>query len=398
MSVSNLKLLIHSLSVGGGGVVINAGLGLLITRALGPEGKGELAIAMAYFSLGTVLLVFGMRTGAVNRVTTGAHDVKTVKAEVLVLWFGHVVLLGLLIIFGAHLFPIDLALLVCAALAATSTSLLQILNFEQLLTKNITLINNLKLFQVLTHSSGIICLITFTALSPLLVMASLSITTLLVSLKLIRKALHDFPTRFRLAKSILRNYVWCTPYFYGAILIVGLQRADIQLMAYYLDKSQLGVYAAAQNVSELMYLLPTVVSPLLFSLSSRREIKLRQVVYLSYGFSIVIALIGFFLQGFAVKFLVLLLGEEFSEISKYFYLALISACIFMPVFSLMTYYGGQGLAGKSNVILVISLLFLIILLTSLVPIYGIFGAYAATILMGILANVLYLLLLPKAEV
>ncbi len=174
-------------------------------------------------------------------------------------------------------------------------------------------------------------------------------------------------------------------------------RLDFWLVDYYAGKSQLGVYSLATQLSQLLWMLPTAVSSVLYAYASSatEEEAISYTLYLKKGAlysTFLLAIIGVILSYY---FIPILYGKEFTDAFRLillFMFGVVPFCIPIIVSSLLAARGNFKVSFYiGTVVSIISVTLYIIL----IPHYGMIGGAVASSISYICSAVICEYLLCK---
>ena len=177
-------------------------------------------------------------------------------------------------------------------------------------------------------------------------------------------------------KEIIRLFVVSFPLFMQGILISVNSKIDQVVIGCYLTKSDLGIYAAANRITEIFYFFPMIIGVSIFPYFSKitdqktLENKLIRVSGHTLRLCIIIYIVLFL---FSDNVVYMLYGNKFVGAGK---ILRIYSILLLPVYYGLIWSQWILLEHKQSLILLsfgVSLLSNIILLSLLTSIYGVYG-------------------------
>lgn len=215
-----------------------------------------------------------------------------------------------------------------------------------------------------------------------------------------------FYTKYKLPKlSRYQGYRFCTtelikfslPLLATTILLVLMQRTDLIMIGHFLQKREVGLYAAISRLNEFLLFIPVSASFIYLPiatrlLSKKEEDKLNKIfsslVKWCYIVSIPVALVFIVYPYFAIPFL---FGSEYAPAVS----ALQILTIGLLIHVLIGLNGTTAIAGGKTWLIfinsIIALIINIILNYVFIPIFGINGAASATAISYLLINIIFYL-------
>lgn len=249
-------------------ILINAVNTILIARLLGPEGRGQYAVAIAIAAIGAQVLSFGLQSAntyfvARDRSLLGALTSNSLALGVIAsvlgaLGFGVFALLP-----GAS--PISLGLTALAI--ATVPPMLLTLNLRYLLL-GIGEVRSFNVVDLLASSSGVAITLVLavsgaaTPASLLAVAIAVGAIGALIAARALRPFIGTLP---RPSAALLRR---CGAYGFRVFLATGfgllVLKSDLLVVQFERGSEASGLYSVSSSVADLLWILPAVVGAILF--------------------------------------------------------------------------------------------------------------------------------------
>lgn len=293
----------------------------LLARALGPDGRGEVAAATAPLLFTSALLTFGLGEAGTYYLARNQHNPRALARQIIILFAG----LGLLAAV-ATFFAADF-------LADGNENLKTLIRIVAVLTLPTFLVSGLRAIANGTHSFDLIAretmassilrvvLITalfvtghLTVLAGVLIIAGTTIIAGLVHAKTLRRLPRTGPDSAPAYSSLFGygNRIWL-----GSLSGIVLSRVDQLLMINLSTETQLGLYAVAVSIGELPSIVAAAVRSVIFSADAAdstdggemADLRLQQVSRLTTAATLVTALLMIAVLPFGLP---LLFGEDFK--------------------------------------------------------------------------------------
>jgi len=313
-------------------IVLGLFTGILVARALGPEGRGLFAMAMLVGTLGVQFGNLGMHGSNTRYVAQDQNLLAPLLGNSLLVGFAFG---GFFSIAGWAVFylfpewaPIRGPLLVMALLWIPIG--LTYLFMQNLLLglQDVRSYNKIELGAKLFNLFLLGSIILFGLISPQTVFATALVTlpfSFLFAFKRIRKGLAKPPLP---SWSIFkRTLPYGTKSYIGSMLGFLLLRIDLLMVNKIIGEKAAGLYDVAYNMSEMFYILPSVVTMILFpKLCAIANMKEKWLLAKKSGTAVFIILIILFsaLSFMAELIIGLLFGEAFLGCAPIFILLMIS--------------------------------------------------------------------------
>lgn len=297
---------------------------VVIARSLGPQGRGEYALALIPPTFILFALNSGMGNAAVYLVGSGTVPVSVAIRSNLALWGIHS-LAGLAcgaisIVFGADKFfrgvPVSylwLGLLTVPALFYLSFILPVFLGKEDLRTYNV--------FQVVKPAlfiAGLMALFVISDISPAYLLLLENLVLLLLCLLIHKSVLASFgPLKIGVDREYLRKALkYGASLYLGYLLMYANSSVLLVMMNLMLTAAAVGIYTIALTVSDKMMLFADAVSTVLYPNVSSISDKLARITKTLLVFRITVVLIGAgaaLLAAVSSPLVLFLFSAEFSE-------------------------------------------------------------------------------------
>lgn len=358
---------------------------VFIARSLGPSGKGLLATALVYPLLLLPLFELGIRQASVVALGGRRAQESAIVGSVALMWLvvaplGFVVALSLTrialpgqvawlpVILAAMLLPIRLLVAYSVGLA---------LGVGRIDVSNVVTLAPPA--SLLAFAVGIAFFAGLTLSGALAAHLAAALTTAGLALRFV---VQRWNVRLRFEPETLRAMLKLGFVFALSLALVGLNyRADIAILARLRPNREVGVYAVATQLSEILLQLPAALGVVVFARSagaSSRTIFDRRLATIV-GFSFVASIVAAsFLAAIAGPVVRLVFGEEFSASAPLLVL-LLPGTILVGLFKLIAMdFAGRGRPWLSVAILAPTVVINIGLNFVLIPPLGAAGAALAS--------------------
>ena len=370
-------------------VLISVCSGIIIARALGPEGKGVLSIVFLVPTLLFTFFVFASGVGIRYYVAKKPDEVHHIVKSSLVC--GGLLGITLVLLFYLTLIPFHKLIAQGVAVDILSISILLV---PFMVTSHLfsAVLSGLKRFFTVSVI-GLADITTYTVLILVLSQISLTIkgvvisklaTSFVIALifvtvmwkgKLItRLATVDGGLLKDIVKYGLKGYP-------GTIAQFLSYRLDFFLVAYFLSFAQVGLYALAVSWSELLFYLPDSMAMALFpTIASSKSIKDSNelTAIMTKAVMIIMCIGSIFIFLFAGKLIPLLYTDKFLN-SIYPLFILLPGVIMLSVWKIvLSDLAGRGFPQYKSISSTIGMVSNVALNIVLIPLYGINGASLAT--------------------
>ena len=276
-------------------VIIGIGLlsSIIISRTLGPASRGILALASTLTVLGVQLGNLGLHSSNTYLLAKDRSLLSAIAGNSLLAGLGVGIFIASILLaffsFQPQWAPIEKPVLVLALLGIPASLL-------YLLFQNILLgIQNVKTYNILeiiNKSLYLFLCLVFIFLNSANVKTILTINLLIstsCALYIIIKTTKSFSVSTKLLKL---SSAFGLKVFISCLLSFIVLKSDILIMRYFLNFEQIGFYATAKNIIEMMSLLPSVIGTLLFPKLSSLD---NETLKLKYTHKVVIVSLFFVL-------------------------------------------------------------------------------------------------------
>ncbi len=359
---------------------------VLVTRALGPEGRGQFAVAVALGAVGVQLGNLGLHasnTWAVSRdPRLLAPLLANSLAVSLVVGGGGAILIWAIVTVAPGVSPLPPLVLAIGLLAIP-------IGLAYLLLQNLLLgTNRIRAFNLLDLAGRILTVVCFAALiladwvtvaSALIVVVGVSILATIAAGTLLVQRVQD-PIRPSL--SLLREHSSYGAKAYFAALFAFLTlRLDLLMVQYIRGSADAGYYSIAVTLADLVYLLPVVVGTLLFPrlsaiTDSERQWRIAWTVAVALGVVMTaVAIVAGVLGGTVIS---ILYGEVFLPAVPAFVVLLPGIVGLSMHVILMNYAGAVGMPPITVYAPLAGFIVNVALNLWLIPTVGIVGASVAS--------------------
>lgn len=391
---------------------------IFIARFLGPEGKGQIALALSTGAILGHFLCLGFdRATPYFLASKKVTDNKVFGSWILAVIIGSVIAYGVV-------YPLIAAYLMDNVFSGVSKSLLLLaglscpLYFLRLLVNTI-LAGHEEFFRQTCHNIAI-CAASITAVfvaMPILHLAPIGYVGIHLALGGVSLFYGFFVLRRVICLTPEFNWRdWFTMFRYGikaalsqVFNLIDLQ-LDIYIVNYFVGLASVGIYTVAASLGSIFWILPTSVASVLFPrvASSKPEESKRLTAFLCRNFLWQTIFIGLLFLLVSKWLIVLVFGEDFASASLV--LALLMPGVLARVVSKICYTDcyGRGFPEKVTISVGVTASLTVIFDLLLIPRYGMYGAAVASSIaycaggvlglywhMKLSGNVLSALIIPK---
>jgi O-antigen/teichoic acid export membrane protein len=360
--------------------------GVVVARALGPEGRGAYAVALVIVLIGVQVGGLGLQGSntyfvARNRTLLATLLSNSLLASVVVGGLGWIIFWVVFHVFH-HAQPLDSALM-ALALAGIPVGLAYLLAINLLMgLQEVRFYNAVELLNKVLSTGLVIAIAWLTRRSPwmfFLVVLAAQAVSLTLAVRVLMK-LCDFqasPSMAILRQSLRLGWKIYLSCLFGFLVI----RIDLLMVRYMLGESATGFYSVAGNLGDFVLMLPVAIGALLFpKLSALQDEKQKRLLTLKATAATGVVLVAILLVlGLSVKFVVVLLfGKAFAPASTAV-LLLAPGVLFLGLEGvLVQYLNSCGFPVSVMVFWIVSTLLNVGLNLWAIPAYGINGAAAVS--------------------
>ena len=263
--------------------------GILVTRLLGPHGRGEYAIVTIWPALIAAIGNLGLREAFTYEMAKGITNPALLS--------GHAILIGLALsllgmIFGAALIPIlthrytfELTLASITFLLFIPTNILAgyglgLLQGNQIIHE----FNLVRLSVNIVYLGGVLLLWGMNKITVWNVMITLLTASTITSVLTMILVLKRFRLRLLLDKNLVKRLVsYGIRNHIGSLSFLFNQRMDQMLMTLLISPINLGLYAAAVNVSGMARLLSGAIGTLVFPRVAAADVSVKRELVILYS-------------------------------------------------------------------------------------------------------------------
>lgn len=257
-------------------MIINFLLSILTTRWLGPVGKGEQSIAATVYSLGVQVGVLGLHSAHTYYLSRDKNNLSYVLGNSIFVSLVAGIIFGILAFIIKYIMPsclpIDNLLLLLSSIM-TPVQLLYTFQINALIAINETKLRNfLDILNVILCIGLVIIVQCINGLSPiklLLINIGTAMLLLEISYIFIRIKHRSVP---HFSFSFLRKVL---PYGLAiqvsCVIAYLLLRVDVLMIGHMLGSEQTGIYSLGVNLADLLTIVSTSISTLLFPVASACE-------------------------------------------------------------------------------------------------------------------------------
>lgn len=374
-------------------------VGIWVARFLGPQSFGILSFAQSFVFLFSAFSTLGFDSIVVRELVKGdipkdqllgcAFLMKLVGALIII-----PIMMLIIYLSSEDRTTIFIVFIIATSLILQSFNVIDFYFQSKVLSKYVSLVNSSSM--VVSSIAKIIFIIneaTLIYFALIILFDALIVTVGLVYCYRFyaREFLITWAFDLPIAKFLIQQS-W--PLFLSGILISFYMKIDQVMLNFMMNKSSVGVYAAAVKLSEAWYMIPMVIVSSLFPaiISAKKhsskmyEKRLLRLYTLMVWFGLTIAIIITLSSNWLIH---TLYGSSYHEA-----VTILSIHIWAGVFVFLgvafsKYLVAEGLAVRALYRTLSGAILNIILNLVLIPIYGIIGAAVATLISQIVANMLY---------
>jgi O-antigen/teichoic acid export membrane protein len=334
-------------------LLIGIGLitGVIVTRTLGPEGRGLYAAATAIGAIGVQFGNLGLHASNTYYVAQARALLPKLLGNSLVVsfgWGGFAVLVAWLIFsLRPALAPVQGALLALALVVIPFN--LAYLFLQNLLIgiQEVRLYNTVELVVRLLATGLIALVIWLNIVSPITILLAVSATMLMGMVWIGRRLVRQAGNAISLSLALFRtSFRYGFKAYLAAFFSYLVLRVDLLMIKQMLGATQTGYYSVAANMTDMVLMLPVVVGSLLFpKLAAVAQPAVRrayaQKVALLVGAIMIFLAFTFALLARAI--VVTLYGQEFGAAAPAF-IWLMPATVFMAINTIfMNFFAASGM-------------------------------------------------------
>ncbi len=364
--------------------------GVVVARRLGTAGLGIYAVINLIILYATQFGSFGMPLANTYEISRDKQSLAPVAANSLLfsLLMGTVlaaftVLLSFasphligdipfqLVSFAAISIPFQLMILLGLNIFV-ACGLIKHFNWLEIASQSTVLMN--AFLAVLIFNAGLTTLIALNSL------ASAAIAVLITALIVRRIRFSESATSWRIDPALFRRML---PYGFKAhlhtVASLLLLRVDLLLVKYYRGAAQAGIYSVASQVGLMLFVLPGVISILVFPrIASRKSVEQSDMACAITRHTTLVMFVSCLAAVPAVFVLPLLYGPQFSDVTIQALILLPGVFLISIAAVLSQYFSGIGLPIALPLFWLAVLLINVILNMFLIPTFGARGAAIAS--------------------
>jgi O-antigen/teichoic acid export membrane protein len=371
---------------------------IFITRILGPEGRGENAIFTNSVAFAVLFFGFSINSTIVYFINSGKAKAEELLSTIILLMIASTIFvfiaLNLLEYFGALHLALPLTIqtksykLIFTAIYFTSVLngvlLAYLSTYKKFKAISIygtalqllpALFYILMFFEILpyNHTDPFKSIVWVTFITAII--SSIAIIVIFNSLLPIR------PSNKLISVSMIRQFIFFSSMAYiGNIATFFNYKLDFWVMDAYQGKSQLGIYSLAVQLTQLLWLLPTAISTVLYSYASTGDrenavkftVQLKQIGF--YG-TLFLGIIGLALSYY---FIPILYGKEFTPAFNLMSLLIIGVIPFSIPRIIASLFAARGNFKISFLVSVYGFIISAVLYFTLIPLWGLYGGAIAS--------------------
>ena len=382
-------------------ILIGVVTSIFLTRLLGVEGKGEMAIFLASLAFFSVVFSFSMQSAIVYYVSKNEIDISQLFNS-LILFSSIVGLLFFLLMHTTHRFSdtsiflhsnrnglfYEILLSICLSLTLTMNLVKGVFSAMKKFTilnvfQFVSIISGFLIYGFLFFFDGIY-IDTSVELIFLVFTAIVVLNFLTTLVYFFRNHKYKINSKF-LGKSQVQLLLSFAGIAYiGAIAQFLNYRIDLWFVDYFVGVKQLGIYALASNLSQMLWILPQSIAGIIMPHTSSgtdgmldRTIIISKVVIV---ICIVILIVSYFI---ITDVVVLLYGANFAESGYIFLILMIGVIPFCMSVLYGSFLSGIKRVDITSYSAVIGVIATLVLDLFLIPKHGAIGA-------GIASSISYL--------
>ena len=370
--------------------VIGLVIGVVTTRALGPEGLGQYRLLVLIITTVTTFFNFGVPATNTYFIAQKKFEKEKIyhAAIIFAIVISAVSFAILFLLYEFHLFyllfpPDKLSFPIVASLGIIPVVLFNLFAQGVIVGENKIVLNN----YITLSSQGALTIV----LAALYVTGTLTVTAAIVLYALsfivafgiiIRTSL---PPIGSIVRARLRWSEYRTLLGFSATIHVGNltqffnYRLDSFIVNFFLGQAAVGLYGTSSTLGETLWLLSASMASVLLPTLAGQQEKSKEIAVkagvATFAVSVAGGIAAFLLGPYLI---VLLFGKEFSGSIEPFLILIPGVAVFSITNVLATYLTGAGRPGFNAAIAFISFLFTVIFDILLIPRYGISGAAVAS--------------------
>lgn len=396
---------IHKVAQTFGTRVLTSFIGLvtsvMISRALGPEGRGSYSIAVTIGAIAVQLCNLGLHASNTYHLTKERFLLPVLLSNSLVVGFGF----GGMVAFASWLVfslkpdwaPVS-GVLLNLALVGIPLSLVYLLIQNLLIgIQEISIYNQIELVTKLGGMVliGFVLLIHYVSVQ-LLFSISIVTTGVAIIYSVVKLKPYINQTLIPSWKFFKKGLLYGFKAYLAALFSFLVLRIDLFLITYVLGKEQAGYYSVAVNLTDIIYLLPVVISTILFPKLSaivdntEKWLYTKKVAWAIVAIMVCITSFSGIFSGFFVR---LLFGDAFLPATDAFNWLLPSIVLLSANTVFMNYFASIGMPWITVYSPGIAMLMNILINLILIPTFGIVGASMSSIItygMMLIISVIYI--------
>jgi O-antigen/teichoic acid export membrane protein len=382
-------------------IIIGLLTSVMVSRALGPEGKGLYAVAVSIGAVGVQFGNLGLHASNTYFIAQERGRLPVLLGNSLLVGFGFGGLIALacwiIFLLRPEWAPIS-GLLLILALLWIPLGLLYLL-FQNLLIgiQEIFVYNQIELFTKIGAVALIGCAIFFNQVNVQVLFSIGIISVSVASIwSLIKLCSHLAQAPIPSLKLLKNGFLYGFKAYLAALFSFLVLKVDLLLVAYLLGRVQAGYYSIAVGLADMVYLLPmvsgTILFPKLSAMSSNKEKwkYSRRVAWIMTAFMVSVAS---FSGLFSRIFIRLLFGDVFIPAVAAFNW-LLPAIVFLSINTVfMNYFASIGMPSITVYSPGLAMVTNVLLNLILIPKLGIIGASMSSIVaygMMLIMSIIYL--------
>lgn len=243
--------------------------GVIVTRSLGPEGRGEFGVAMSFIAIATNFCLLGFNMSNTYFVSKDRSKLEPILGNSIVLSFGLCTLLMFLLWvffnFQTQLAPLNMFFMVFVLIAVPFNVFYYFGQSIVLGIQDISFYNKMQLVSSVTAIAFIILLILFNLISAMNMIIVQVITLVLLFFLVVYKLKKKIVNKISVSVDLMKKSIsYGSKSYFATLFFTSIIEVDILMVNYMLDKEQTGLYAVAIGLLNLVMIFPAVTGQILF--------------------------------------------------------------------------------------------------------------------------------------
>lgn len=386
--------------------VLSIGSGIIIARALGPQGKGQVFLVVQMAALGSMIFSFGLGSSYLFHLRKGIISGKAAIEHATVLLTGLTAFCATAYLLGLPLLRLLTGTEISDGLIAGMVALV-VLNISTQFTgsilmhaeKGILWLSAFGIIGGLCYIASLTILVVYLHVGPLgaviSAMVPLLVRQILISVTIYRKM--QLSPSFGSMQWTPKLVAYGLASFFGNLALTTACRVDTFIINWLIGPSSLGVYSVSVNVAELTLMVPAAIGVALFPrLTSQSKTDRVTTAALVARLSLCLGLVaaaGVGLFGYPV--IALVFGDQFIGAYKPL-LALLPGLVAMTTaYGYANFFSSLGRPLLNAAAFGVGIVLNVTLNLLVVPRYGIVGAGMVTSVSYIVSMVVFIVLISR---